>query len=70
MELSGKAWRGYYQIGEEYTNGVLDHHECIYAGKEQDENHPNVVKKQHLNGQNLYPRQVPEFKVALQWWLR
>lgn len=69
MENSGRALRGYYEIGEEKTNGKIDYHEGVYMSKEQDENHPRVVSKTPLHGQNLYPEQVPELKRDVQRWL-
>jgi isopenicillin N synthase-like dioxygenase len=62
MEKSGRAWRGYYEVGKERTNGIVDYHEAIYLGREQDEDHPKVLSKTPLHGKNLYPKQVPELK--------
>ena len=69
MELAGRAWRGYYQVGEEKTNGIIDYHEAVYLGREHDENDPRVIKEIPLHGQNLYPKQVPDLKKDIQYWL-
>ena len=59
MENAGRAWRGYYEVGEEKTNGKIDYHEAIYLGKEQYPNDPRVIAETPLHGENLYPVQVP-----------
>lgn len=70
MELSGSALRGYYEVGEEKTNGKVDYHEGIYVASEQDENHPRVISKTPLHGLNLYPKQVPALRTDVQAWLK
>ncbi len=49
MSLGGKAWRGYFQVGEELTSGVVDQKEGIYFGEEVLE--PDV---RPLHGKNIY----------------
>ena len=70
MELSERAMRGFYQVGEEISNGKVDYQEGLLIGTEEDENHPSVINKVPLHGQNLYPKQVPELKTDLQKWLK
>ena len=55
MDKGGSAWRGYFQVGEELTSGKVDLKEGIYLGTELEANHPKVLKKTPLHGQNLYP---------------
>ena len=70
MEMAERAWRGYYEIGEERTNGKVDYQEGIYLGREQDESDPRVINKVPLHGRNLYPKQLPELKRDIQEWLQ
>ncbi len=55
MELGGRAWRGYFPIGDEFTSGVRDAKEGIYFGSELSADHPKVVGKVPLHGRNLFP---------------
>lgn len=48
MALAGKTWRGYFEVGEELTSGVVDEKEGYYFGAEgsnKDERplHGNIV---------------------------
>ena len=36
MELSGRAFRGYFEVGGESTNKIIDHKEGLYLSREQD----------------------------------
>ncbi|MHC5720844.1 MAG: 2-oxoglutarate and iron-dependent oxygenase domain-containing protein, partial [Nostoc sp.] len=40
MALGGRAWRGYFPVGNELTSGRSDLKEGIYFGAELEENHP------------------------------
>lgn len=51
MTLGGKAWRGYFSVGEEFTSGVVDQKEGIYFGTELLED-----VDQYLHGRNLFPQ--------------
>ena len=57
--MSGRAFRGYFSVGEEVTNKIVDNKEGLYLSKDQDKNDPRVVNKLPLYGENLYPKQVP-----------
>ena len=61
MELSGRAWRGYFPVGDEFTSGAADAKEGIYFGKELPADHPKVVAKTPLHGCNLFPG-IPGFR--------
>ena len=50
MAKGGKAWRGYFAVGDEYTSGVPDQKEGLYFGKELPSSDPRP-----LHGANLYP---------------
>ena len=62
MELGGRAWRGYFPVGDELTSGSPDQKEGIYFGAELDANHPKVVAGTPLHGANLFPEGVPGFR--------
>lgn len=53
MSKGGKAWRGYFSVGDEFTSGIPDEKEGIYFGS-----HSEVVGQQRLlHGSNLYHSQ-------------
>jgi len=58
MKKSGKAWRGYFALGEELTSGQPDHKEGIYFGEEHSHT------KWPLHGPNQWPvgKSYHEFK--------
>jgi len=62
MELGGRAWRGYFPVGDELTSGSPDQKEGIYFGAELDAKHPKVVAGTPLHGANLFPEGVPGFR--------
>lgn len=49
MKLGGKAWRGFFAVGEEVTSGIPDQKEGIYYGTEISEYDPRP-----LHGANLW----------------
>lgn len=61
MSLGGKAWRGYFSVGEELTSGMIDQKEGLYFGTELGENHPKVKAGVPLHGANLFP-DLPGFR--------
>ena len=66
MELGGRAWRGYFPVGDELTKGLPDQKEGIYFGAELPSDHPKVVTATPLHGSNLFP--APEsFSAALKF---
>lgn len=64
MELGGRAWRGYFPVGVEYTSGKPDKKEGIYFGEELDPSHPKVLSRVPMHGQNLFP-ELPGFREAV-----
>jgi isopenicillin N synthase-like dioxygenase len=50
MSSGGKAWRGYFGVGDEVTSGIPDQKEGIYFGTELDNSDPRP-----MHGQNLWP---------------
>jgi len=55
MSKGGRAWRGYFQLGEELTSGRPDGKEGIYFGTELEQSHPRVRAGVPLHGRNLFP---------------
>ena len=55
MELGGRAWRGYFPVGNEITSGIPDAKEGIYFGSELPAEHPKVAAGTPLHGSNLFP---------------
>lgn len=55
MSKGGRAWRGYFRVGNELTSGKPDQKEGVYFGQELAEDHPLVVANLPLHGPNLFP---------------
>jgi isopenicillin N synthase-like dioxygenase len=55
MELAGRAWRGFFAVGEEFTSGKPDIKEGLYLGLDHADDNPHVIKKTPMFGKNLYP---------------
>lgn len=69
MEKGGRAWRGYFPVGEELTSGRPDLKEGLYFGAELDAGHPLVKSGTPLHGPNLFP-DIPQFREAVLEYLR
>jgi isopenicillin N synthase-like dioxygenase len=61
MDLAGKAWRGYFPVGDELTAGKPDFKEGLYFGSQLGEDDPRVHAGLPLHGLNLFPAGVPGF---------
>lgn len=61
MEIGGRAWRGYFRVGDELTSGKPDQKEGLYFGSELPDQHPEVQAGTPLHGRNLFPDFVPGF---------
>lgn len=62
MEKGGRAWRGYFPVGDELTSGKPDAKEGIYFGSELPSTHPMVIDSVAMHGQNLFPERPVELK--------
>ena len=62
MALGGKAWRGFFPVGEELTSGKPDLKEGLYFGTELDDDDPRVRADIPLHGRNLFPDNLPLFR--------
>lgn len=61
MALGGRAWRGYFPVGDELTSGKPDQKEGLYFGAELPDDHPLVRAGTPIHGRNLFP-DLPEFR--------
>ena len=55
MDKGGRAWRGYFRIGDELTSGLPDQKEGLYFGQQFEPDHPLVQSQTPLHGPNLFP---------------
>ena len=55
MVHGGRAWRGWFPLGDELTSGVPDRKEGIYFGTELPPEDPRVRAGRPLHGPNLFP---------------
>lgn len=62
MALGGRAWRGYFRVGDELTSGKPDQKEGLYFGAELAADHPQVLAGAPLHGPNLFPAQPIGFR--------
>lgn len=62
MALGGRAWRGYFPVGDELTSGQPDLKEGIYFGAELGDDHPLVKAGAPMHGANLFPANIPHFR--------
>lgn len=65
MTLGGKAWRGYFPVGDELTSGKPDLKEGLYLGTELSDDHPKVKAGIPMHGRNLFPENMPELKEVI-----
>ncbi len=65
MSLGGKAWRGYFRVGDELTSGKPDQKEGLYFGQELPADHPLVQAGTPLHGPNLFPEQPTGLRDAV-----
>jgi isopenicillin N synthase-like dioxygenase len=54
MQKAGRAWRGYFGVGDELTSGKPDQKEGMYFGTELARDHPAVVANTPMHGANLF----------------
>lgn len=62
MALGGRAWRGYFRVGDELTSGKPDQKEGLYFGAELAADHPLVQTGTPLHGPNLFPAELAGFR--------
>jgi isopenicillin N synthase-like dioxygenase len=65
MPLGGRAWRGYFRVGDELTSGKPDQKEGLYFGAELAPDDPRVVAGTPMHGPNLFPDRPEGFREAV-----
>jgi isopenicillin N synthase-like dioxygenase len=65
MALGGRAWRGYFRVGDELTSGMPDQKEGLYFGAELAADDPRVRAGTPLHGPNLFPARPEGFREAV-----
>lgn len=65
MERGGRAWRGYFPVGQELTSGRPDLKEGLYFGSELGPDHPQVRAGVPMHGANLFPTEPPGMRAAV-----
>jgi isopenicillin N synthase-like dioxygenase len=65
MAKAGRAWRGYFPVGDELTSGKPDLKEGLYFGIEHDETDPRVKDQVPLHGRNLFPTEIPGMRESV-----
>ena len=69
LARGGRAWRGYFPVGDELTSGVPDLKEGLYFSEDLDASDPRVTAGWPLHGANLFPEEVPELAVAVRTFM-
>lgn len=63
MSRGGRAWRGFFPVGDELTSGKPDLKEGLYLGEELGPSDSRVARQWPLHGANLFPDTViPELR--------
>jgi len=65
MARGGRAWRGYFPVGDELTSGQPDWKEGLYFGAELGAEHPLVRAGTPLHGANLFPAEPAEWRAVV-----
>jgi len=65
MALGGRAWRGYFRVGDELTSGKPDQKEGLYFGAELPADDPRVLAGTPLHGPNLFPEKPAGLRAAV-----
>lgn len=69
MATGGPAWRGWFPVGGELTDGRPDAKEGIYFGTELAADHPHVRAGRPLHGPNRFPERPAGLRAAVLAWM-
>jgi isopenicillin N synthase-like dioxygenase len=69
MAHGGRAWRGWFPVGDELTSGRPDGKEGLYLGRELAADHPAVAAGRLLHGANLWPCRPADLRPAATAWM-
>lgn len=65
MALGGRAWRGYFPVGDELTSGKPDAKEGLYFGAEIGDEDRRVKTGMRMHGRNLFPDYPPVLRTVV-----
>ena len=65
MIHGGRAWRGWFGVGDELTDAVPDRKEGLYFGTELGSDDERVQRGVPLHGANLFPTDPPGLRAAV-----
>ncbi len=69
MRRGGRAWRGWFPVGQELTAGCPDDKEGLYFGTELPDDDPRVRAGIALHGSNLFPERPAGLRDAVLEWM-
>ena len=69
MARAGSAWRGWFPLGGELTDGIPDRKEGLYFGADLGPDHPRVRAGTPMHGENLYPREPKELRSVVRTYM-
>lgn len=69
MIHGGRAWRGWFGVGDELTEGIPDRKEGLYFGAELGADDPRVRAGLPLHGANLFPAHPAGLRTAVLGYL-
>ncbi|MDH3709711.1 MAG: hypothetical protein OER04_07470 [Cyclobacteriaceae bacterium] len=69
IKKGGRAWRGYFGVGDELTSGKPDVKEGLYFGQELAADHPLVRARTPMHGANLFP-DIPGFRETVMEYMQ
>lgn len=70
MRHGGRAWRGWFPLGDELTSGRPDEKEGLYFGEELGPDDARVAAGWPLHGANLWPEAVPTLRPAVETFIK
>src|ERR1700710_2304139 len=65
MSLGGRAWRGYFRVGDELTSGLPDQKEGLYFGAELPDDDPRGRAGTPPHGPHLFPERPEGLRAAV-----
>lgn len=69
MARGGRAWRGWFPVGDELTSGRPDRKEGLYFGEELAADDPRVRSGRPLHGPNLFPAEPAGLRRVVPAWM-
>jgi isopenicillin N synthase-like dioxygenase len=69
MARGGRAWRGWFPVGGELTDGVPDDKEGLYFGTDLGPDHQRVRDGVPMHGPNLYPPRPRDLRSVVRTYI-